>query len=135
MTVVAGNAFGLQSPVKVLTPTLYVSLDFTTDASLRLPAEHEERALFPVSGELYLDGEPLPLNTLVVLDAGSQPILTAGGAARVMLLGGKTLDGPRFVWWNFVSASHEKIEAAKLRWKSGGFEAVPGETEFIPLPD
>lgn len=135
MTVVAGDAFGLQSPVNVLTPTLYVSLDFVADASLRLPAEHEERALYPVSGELYLDGEPLPLNTLAVLDPGSEPILTAGGPARVMLLGGKALDGPRFVWWNFVSTSREKIEAAKQRWKSGGFEAVPGETEFIPLPD
>jgi redox-sensitive bicupin YhaK (pirin superfamily) len=134
LTVVAGDAFGEVSPVKVLSRTLYVSLDFVADASLRIPNDHVERALFPVSGELYLDGEPLPLNTLVVLDAGSEPILTAGGPARVMLLGGDPL-GPRFVWWNFVATTRERIEAGKQRWASGGFAMVPGETEFIPLPD
>ena len=135
MTVVAGTAFGVESPVKVLMPTLYVSLDFSAGASLRIDAEHEERALYPVSGELTLDGELLPLNTLAVLEPGSEPLLASTGAARVMLLGGATLDGPRFVWWNFVSSSREKIEAAKQRWQSGEFDPVPGETEFIPLPD
>ena len=135
MTVVAGTAFGAESPVNVLVPTLYVSLDFSANASLRIDAGHEERALYPVSGELTLDGEPLPLNTLAVLEPGSEPILASAGPARVMLLGGQALDGPRFVWWNFVSSSREKIEAAKQRWLSGGFGQVPGETERIPLPD
>ena len=135
MTVVAGRAFGEHSPVAVYSDTLYVSLEFEAGAGVRLPAEHAERALFPVQGELSLDGLPLPLNTLVVLDAGSTPMLHARGPARAMLLGGEPLDGPRFVWWNFVSSSRERIERAKRDWAHGRFDAVPGETEFIPLPE
>jgi redox-sensitive bicupin YhaK (pirin superfamily) len=135
MTVVAGRAFGEHSPVAVYSDTLYVSLEFEAGAGVRLPAEHAERALFPVQGELSLDGLPLPLNTLVVLDPGSTPMLQARSAARVMLLGGEPLDGPRFVWWNFVSSSRERIERAKRDWSGGAFDAVPGETEFIPLPE
>jgi redox-sensitive bicupin YhaK (pirin superfamily) len=70
-----------------------------------------------------------------VLDPGSTPLLRASSEARVMLLGGAPLDGPRFVWWNFVSSSRERIEQAKRDWAAGRFDAVPGETEFIPLPD
>jgi redox-sensitive bicupin YhaK (pirin superfamily) len=135
MTVVAGHAFGQRSPVKVLAETLYVSIDLEAGASLQIPAEHSERALYPVSGGLQLDGVELPLNTLAVLDGGSEPTLQASSSARVMLLGGAPLDGPRFVWWNFVASSRERIERAKEEWKGGKFAMVPGETEFIPLPD
>jgi redox-sensitive bicupin YhaK (pirin superfamily) len=135
MRVVAGHAYGARSPVAVLAPTLYVSIDLAAGASVDVTDEHEERALYPVSGELTLDGEPLPVNTLAVLAPGGRPVLRATTDARVMLLGGAPLDGPRFIWWNFVSSSREKIEAAKQRWKDGGFGQVPGETEFIPLPD
>ncbi len=135
MTVVAGHAFGERSPVAVLAQTLYVSIEMAAGASLRLPAEHAERALYPVHGQLQLDGLPLPLNTLVVLDPGSEPVLHAVEAARVMLVGGEPLDGPRFVWWNFVSSSRDRIESAKEDWRAGRMGSVPGETEFIPLPD
>jgi redox-sensitive bicupin YhaK (pirin superfamily) len=135
MTIVAGHAFGEHSPVPVLSDTLYVSLELDAGAVVRLPAEHAERALYPVEGALSLDGLPLPLATLVVLDPGSTPLLRAQSHARVMLLGGAPLDGPRFVWWNFVSSSRERIEQAKKDWAHGVFDAVPGETEFIPLPD
>ena len=135
LTIVAGHAYGAVSPVVVLMPTLYVSIDLAAGARLEVTDEHAERALYPVSGELSLDGEALPLNTLAVLEGGDRPVLHAASAARVMLLGGAPLDGPRFIWWNFVSSSREKIEAAKQRWKDGGFERVPGETEFIPLPE
>jgi redox-sensitive bicupin YhaK (pirin superfamily) len=135
MTVVAGHAFGQRSPVKVLADTLYVSIDLEPGATLRIPAEHIERGLYPVSGELQLDGDTLPLNTLALLDPDSEPVLHATSAARVMLLGGEPLDGPRIVWWNFVSSSRERIERAKADWREGRFAAVPGETEFIPLPD
>ena len=135
LTIVAGDGFGQRSPVRVLSETLYVSIDLEAGAQLRIPAEHAERALYPVGGELRLDDEPLPLNTLAVLDAGSEPVLRAIESSRVMLLGGAPLDGPRFVWWNFVSSTRERIEQAKSDWKSGRFAAVPGETEFIPLPD
>jgi redox-sensitive bicupin YhaK (pirin superfamily) len=135
LTVVAGHAYGAVSPVDVLMPTLYVSIDLVAGAQLEITDEHAERALFPVHGEVTLDGEALPVNSLAVLEPGGRPMLRASTAARVMLLGGAPLDGPRFIWWNFVSSSREKIEAAKQRWKDGGFGRVPGETEFIPLPD
>ena len=135
LRIVAGHAYGARSPVAVLAPTLYVSIDLAAGASVDVTDEHEERALYPVSGELTLDGEALPLNTLAVLEPGGRPLLRATTASRVMLLGGAPLDGPRFIWWNFVSSSREKIEAAKQRWKDDGFGQVPGETEFIPLPD
>ncbi len=135
LTIVAGHAFGERSPVAVLHPTLYVSIDMEDGAELVVPAEHAERALFPVAGELYLDDLPLANAHLALLDAGSLPLLRSVGRSRVMLLGGAPLDGPRHVWWNFVSSSREKIEAAKLAWKENRIGQVPGETEFIPLPD
>jgi redox-sensitive bicupin YhaK (pirin superfamily) len=136
LTIVAGRAFGERSPVQVLSDTLYVSMELADGAELVIPAEHAERALYPVSGELWLDETVLlPNNHLVVLDPGSLPLLRAVGPSRVMLLGGAPLDGPRFVWWNFVASSRERIEQAKSDWQEGRFGSVPGETEFIPLPE
>jgi len=135
ITIVAGHAFGERSPVHVYSDTLYVSLLFDAGAQLRIPAEHAERALYPVEGHVTLDGLPLPNATMAVLDPGSTPLLRADTKARVMLLGGAPLDGPRFIWWNFVSSSRERIERAKHDWAHDRFDPVPGETEFIPLPD
>jgi redox-sensitive bicupin YhaK (pirin superfamily) len=135
LTVVAGQAFGARAPVAVLMDTLYVSIDLAAGATLEIPDEHAERALYPVSGELALDGEALPLEHLAVLDPGTRPLLRAGAAARVMLLGGAPLDGHRHVWWNFVSSSRERIEQAKQDWREGRIGQVPGETESIPLPE
>jgi redox-sensitive bicupin YhaK (pirin superfamily) len=135
LTVVAGHAFGERSPVAVLAQTLYVSIDLQAGCALSIPAEHAERALYPVQGDLELDGEPLPLEHLAVLEPGTEPLLRATSDARVMLLGGEPLDGPRVVWWNFVSSSRERIEQAKADWREGRFGQVPGETEFIPLPE
>ena len=133
LTIVAGHAFGARSPVAVLVDTLYVSIDLQAGSSLTIPAEHGERALFPVRGELTLDGTALPLGSLALLGPG-EPVLTAGSDARVMLVGGAPLDGPRHIFWNFVHSSRERIEQAKEDWRAGRFVAVPGETEFIPLP-
>ena len=135
MTVVAGHAFGERAPVAVLSDTLYVSIDLQAGCSLTIPAEHAERALYPVDGELELDGQALPLSHLAVLEPGGEPLLRAVTDARVMLLGGAPLDGPRHIWWNFVSSSRERIEQAKADWRDGRFGQVPGETEFIPLPE
>jgi redox-sensitive bicupin YhaK (pirin superfamily) len=135
ITIVAGHAFGERSPVHVFSDTLYVSLLFDAGAELRIPAEHAERALYPVEGHLTLDGLTLPNATMAVLEPGSTPLLRADTKSRVMLLGGAPLDGPRFIWWNFVSSSRERIERAKHDWAHGRFDPVPGETEFIPLPD
>jgi redox-sensitive bicupin YhaK (pirin superfamily) len=137
LVVVAGHGFGARAPVGVLHDTHYLAIDLAEGAELCLPAEHAERALYPVSGTLVLDETiPLEAGQMVVLDAGTLPLLRAqGGPARAMLLGGAPLDGPRFVWWNFVSSSREAIERAKADWKAQRFAAVPGESEFIPLPD
>ncbi|MBW8366912.1 MAG: pirin family protein [Arenimonas sp.] len=135
LTIVAGHAFGQRAPAEVLAETLYVSMDLQAGCALVIPAEHGERALYPVEGQLELDGVPLPAEHLTVLDPGTQPRLTARTDARVMLLGGEPLDGPRLIWWNFVSHSRERIEQAKADWKEGRFGQVPGETESIPLPD
>ena len=135
LTIVAGHGFGARSPVAVLSGTLYVSIDLRAGATLEIPAEHAERALYPVQGELDLDGVGLPLATMAVLEPDTTPVLKAITDARVMLIGGEPLDGPRFMWWNFVSSSRERIEQAKADWLEGRFGAVPGETEFIPLPE
>ena len=136
ITVVAGTAFDVTSPVQVLSPTLYASIELADGAELVIPDQYAERALYPVAGELWLDEtEVLPNAHLAVLEAGTLPLLRAVGPSRVMLLGGAPLDGPRFVWWNFVSSSRESIEQAKADWQAQRFERVPGETEFIPLPE
>jgi len=134
LRIVAGDAFGERSPVRVLSRTLYVSIELAAGASLVVPAEHAERALYPVEGDLALDGEPLPNDSLCVLDPGTEPVLSARGDARVMLLGGDPLDGPRHIWWNFVSSSRERIEQAKADWNADRLGQVPGETERIPAP-
>lgn len=135
LRIVAGDAFGGRSPVRVLARTLYVAIDLAAGASLVLPDEHAERALYPVEGELLLDGAPLPLEHLHVLDPGSEPKLEARCDARVMLLGGEPVDGRRHVWWNFVSSSRERIEQAKADWAADRMGQVPGETTRIELPE
>ena len=135
LTIVAGHAFGERAPAAVLSETLYVSMDLQAGSDLVIPAEHAERALYVVEGDVDLDAARLPLEHLAILDTGTEPRLSARTDARVMLLGGEPLDGPRHVWWNFVSSSRERIEQAKADWKEGRFGQVPGETEFIPLPD
>ena len=132
--VVAGHAFGEVSPVRVLSPTLYVSIELAAGARLAIPHEHAERALYPVDGDATLDGEALPRDHLAVIDRDGGAMLEARTDARIMLLGGEPL-GHRVVWWNFVSGSRERIERAKDDWRAQRMGRVPGETEFIPLPD
>ncbi|HLS84072.1 MAG TPA: pirin family protein [Arenimonas sp.] len=135
LVVVAGHAFGQRAPVRVFSDTLYVSISLKAGTRLRIPAEHAERALYPVIGEASLDGEALPHERLAVLDDDGEPELLAVTDATLMLLGGEPLDGPRFMWWNFVSSTRERIEQAKDDWREGRFGKVPGDDEFIPLPE
>ena len=135
--VLAGSAFGVTSPVATASPTLYVAASVAQGAALEIPADAAERAVYVVKGEVALDGERLEPGTLAILEPGAAVALKAGGDAVFMLLGGEPLDGPRFVWWNFVSTSKEKIEAAKTAWNTRDksvFPDIPGETEWIPLP-
>lgn len=135
LTVIAGRSFALESPVAVFSDTLYAAAELDAGAQLDVAAEHAERALYVASGTVTLDGTDVPSRHLVVLDAGSNARLAAREAARLVLLGGEPLDGPRQLWWNFVHSSAERIEQARADWRDGRFAPVPGETEFIPLPE
>ena len=134
MTVIAGDAFGAEAPVKVFSRTLYVAIELEAGASLEIPAEHAERGIYPVDGTIALDGEVLPERHLAVLVPGQPVTLTAQVASRVMLLGGDPTDGHRFIFWNFVASTKEAIEAASQRGEDDQFPRVPGESDRIPLP-
>ncbi len=135
LRVVAGRGYGEESPVRVCTDTLYVAIDLDPDAELALDHGHAERALYVLEGDAQLDGADIPAMHLVVLDPGTRPRLRAKTPLKAMLLGGAPLDGPRHMWWNFVSSSKERIEQAKQDWLEGRFGKVPGDDEFIPLPE
>lgn len=134
LSVVAGEAFGLRSPVLSLWPTLYVHAVFAPEATLEMPSDHDERAIYVVSGELAVGEARIIEGQLAVLEPGTKPTLRAVGETSAMLLGGKRFPTARFIWWNFVASSGERIALAKDRWANGQFAPVPGETEFIPLP-
>ena len=133
--VLIGSAFGLTSSVRALSPTLYLDLNFgvASGASLRLPALTDERAIYSTDHDVELDGALLPAFTMAVLEAGSEPVLSAPRGGRIVMIGGAPL-GHRFMVWNFVSSRKERITQAQDDWQAQRFEAVPGETEFIPLP-
>ncbi len=132
---IAGRGFGMESPVRVFADTLNVAIDLAPDAELAIEASHPERALYVLAGNAQLDGADIPGQHLVVLDAGTRPVLRARTPLKAMLFGGEPLDGPRRLWWNFVSSSEERIEQAKRDWQEGRFGKVPGDDqEFIPLP-
>ncbi len=128
-----GAAFGLVSPVKTLSPTLYADFAFEPGASLVLPAVAPERALYSVDQGFTVDGAAVPAFTMLVLPEGLEPVISAPQGARIALVGGAPL-GHRFMVWNFVSSRKERINQAQDDWEAQRFERVPGETEFIPLP-
>jgi redox-sensitive bicupin YhaK (pirin superfamily) len=135
LTVIAGEAFGLRSPVATLWPTLYAHAQFTRGAALEVPADYSERAVYVVQGELAIGDIAVTAGQLVLLEPGAKSTLRAPEAARAMLLGGAHFPTPRYIWWNFVASSQERIERAKESWLRQEFPPVPGETEFIPLPN
>jgi redox-sensitive bicupin YhaK (pirin superfamily) len=134
LSVIAGDALGLRSPVVTAWPTLYVHALFAPGTVLEMPAEHEERAVYVVRGELEIDQVKIAEGQLAALAPRVQVRLLATGEVRAMLLGGGHFPTPRHIWWNFVASSQERIERAKERWAKREFPPVPGETEFIPLP-
>ena len=134
LCVIAGEAYGLRSPVAVATPTLYVEVQLTAGATLALPEEHAERALYVVAGEVQIEDQRFSEGVLPVFAPGVVSV-QALRDTHLMLLGGATLDAPRKIWWNLVSSRPERIEQAKDDWKAQRFAKVLGETEFIPLPE
>ncbi len=131
---IAGGLYGARSPVGALSELFYADAVLQGGARLDVPPTYEERALFVAEGAIQIDGETFSAGQLLILRPRQQVIVGAAGAARVLLLGGATMDGPRHIWWNLVSSSPERIEQAKADWAAGRFPKVPGETEFIPLP-
>ncbi len=134
MRLIAGAAYGERSPVEVFSDTFYLDARMSAGSTLTLPSEYQERAVYPVEGDITLDGQALSAGHMVVIVPGANAELQCRRDARIMLLGGATLDGDRHIWWNFVSSSTDRIERAKADWKENRFAKVPGESEFIPLP-
>jgi redox-sensitive bicupin YhaK (pirin superfamily) len=133
--IIAGALFGERAPVQTYSDLFYADVQLAAGAALPLDAEHEERGLYTVSGEIEIAGDLFAPNQLLVFRPGDRITIAANTPARFMLLGGAPL-GPRHMWWNFVSSRKERIDQAKEDWKAGKFGVVPGdETEFIPLPE
>jgi hypothetical protein len=134
---VVGQAWGLRSPVKTFSDTIYADVSLQPGAVLPLDTAHEDRAIYVVSGAVNIDSDRFPPGQLLVLRPDVITVRNAGDeATRLVLIGGETMDGPRHIWWNFVSSRTERIEQAKADWKAGRFDRVPGDAEeFIPLPD
>ena len=136
LVVIAGTAYGHRSPVQVFSPTLYVDAQLPPAATLEIEPEHAERGCYVAVGNVEIGGERYGTGQFVVLAQSAGAVtVRALDAARVMLAGGAPLDGPRYVDWNFVSSSRERIEAAKRDWRERRFPPVPGDDERIPLPD
>ena len=132
--VITGGLYGKRSPVPTFTEMFYADAALAPGAKLPLPAEHEERAVYVVAGAVEVAGDRFAAGKLLVFRPGDAITLVAAEPARLLLLGGEPMDGPRHIWWNFVSSRADRIEQAKADWKAGRFSAVPGESEFIPLP-
>jgi redox-sensitive bicupin YhaK (pirin superfamily) len=132
---IAGAAFGRKSPVGMLSDWFYAEVRLAAGASAPLDPDHEERAIYVAEGEVEIAGDVFEAARLLIFRPGDRITVRATRPARLMFLGGAALEGPRYIWWNFVSSRRERIEEAKEDWKSGRFKLVPGETELIPLPE
>ena len=133
--VIAGTMFGGSSPVPTFSETAYADVALEAGASVPFDATHEERAVYVVSGRIEIGGQAHPAGELLVLRPGDAVGVHARADSRILLFGGEPMDGPRHIWWNFVSSRKERIEQAKHDWKAGRFDAVPGDAEYIPLPE
>lgn len=134
MRVLCGRAYGAASPVPVSSPLFYVEVELAAGARLPLPSDYDERSAYVISGDVKCGNSTLAPRTLVVFSPGKAAELYAREPSRLMLLGGAPLDGPRYMFWNFVSSTKERIEQAARDWKAGKFPLVPGdEKEHIPL--
>ncbi len=142
LRLILGRAYGERAPVTTFSDMFYIDAQLEPGSALPLPDDHEDRGLYVVSGSIEIAGDSFDAGRMMVFRP-SDPITVKAGpvGARLMLLGGETLNGPRYIWWNFVASSKEKIEAAKHAWAEGDwdhgrFKLPPGDTsEFIPLPD
>jgi redox-sensitive bicupin YhaK (pirin superfamily) len=134
--VVVGSLYGAHSPVPTVHETIFADVHLKADGMLPLEADHEERAVYVIDGEIEISGDRFSGGQLLVFKPGDTVTVRATRDAHFVILGGAPMDGPRHIWWNFVSSRKDRIEQAKADWKAGHFDKVPGdEIEFIPLPD
>ncbi|MDS7596344.1 pirin family protein [Agrobacterium tumefaciens] len=135
--VVIGSFEGMNSPVSAFTDTLYVDISLEPGVKFPFSANHEERAIYILSGSLEVAGDVFAADQLLVFRPGDDITLKGGAnGCHIMIFGGAALNSRRYIWWNFVSSSKERIEQAKQEWRTGRFDIVPGdEEEFVPLPE
>ncbi|WP_427157171.1 pirin family protein [Aliinostoc sp. HNIBRCY26] len=131
---IAGQAYGYTSPVKVFSPIIYLDVMLSSNAHFTISTDYSERAVYSVTEGLSINDEPLEPYRLAILEPGHQVKVSAAETAQFIVIGGEPL-GKRYKWWNFVSSRPERIEQAKADWRDGRFANVPDETEFIPLPE
>ncbi len=134
LRVIVGKAYGATSPVRVSSETLYVEANLEVGADLSLPAGIDELAVYVVTGDIDVGDCPVTAGRMAVIEPSSNAVARARTTTKLMLLGGATLPGERYLWWNFVSSSKERMERAKKDWREQRFGEIPGETELMPLP-
>ena len=135
LRIILGDWEGERSPVETRSPMLYADAQLDAGTSITVPADYPERAAYVVDGAIEHDGKAFAAGQLLVFRALADAKVTARSHARVLFLGGEPLDGPRFLWWNFVSSRKKRLAVAAEDWREHRFAQIPGETEFIPLPD
>jgi redox-sensitive bicupin YhaK (pirin superfamily) len=134
--IVAGKMFGAASTLKTTSETIFADVSLEAGAAMPLDADYEERAIYVSSGEIEIAGDRFDTGRLLIFRPGDRVTVKAVKPSRIAIVGGAPLDGPRYVWWNFVSSRKERIDQAKEEWTQGHFGKVPGdEIEFIPLPE
>src|SRR4029077_5454768 len=126
--------YGACAPVATLSEMFYADVTLAADAQLPVAIDYQQRAIYTIRGRIEVDGRAFDAGQLIVLRPQQPITVRAQGPSQLLLLGGEPLDGPRHVWWNFVSSSRERIEQAKTDWREGRLGSVPGDAEFIPLP-
>ena len=135
MRLIAGNAYGLFNEVKTHSPLFYLHVVLNEGARFGLPKEHPERGIYIAKGSIEVAGNVYTAGQMLVFTKGADPLIHAKEHTTLMLLGGEPL-GPRYIWWNFVSSSKERIEQAKADWKEGRILLPPTDNlEFVPLPN
>ncbi|MEL6300397.1 MAG: pirin family protein [Pseudomonadota bacterium] len=133
--IIAGRAFGLEAPVPFSHPIAYADCEAQQEATLEVPSGFSERALYVAEGSVKIGSEVFEAGQMILLEADADVTAALSGDARVMFVAGEPYPEPRHIWWNFVSSRLDRLEQAKQDWREWNFERVPGETEFIPLPD
>jgi redox-sensitive bicupin YhaK (pirin superfamily) len=134
VSLILGDLLGMSSPVPTFSPTFYADVAMAAARRFAVPAAHEERGLYVLTGTVRAGDDELRAGELLVLETAAEVLVETREPARFVVFGGAPL-GRRYVWWNFVSSRRERIEQAAEDWKAGRFPAVPGDPEFIPLPE